>query len=220
MNVIFDLDGTLIDSAPDIRATANLLLAEAGLPPLDLATIRGFIGNGTAVLVERVMARVGADPQWHAVWHDRFLALYDRQMLQDPAPWPGVAQALARLIDTGARLAVCTNKPAAPARAMLEAAGLMPMVSALVGGDTLPQRKPAPEPLWHNARLLGEGPVVFVGDSEVDAKAAANAGLTFLLYTQGYRQAALTAIRHDAAFGHFAALPDLVAGFAAERHSA
>lgn len=220
MNLIFDLDGTLIDSAPDIHATVNLLLAETGLPPLDLAMVRGFIGNGTAVLVERVMDRVGADPQRHAAWHHRFLALYDRQMLRNPAPWPGVPEALARLAAEGARLAVCTNKPAAPARAMLEASGLMPMIAVLVGGDTLPQRKPAPEPLWHSARLLGEGPVVFVGDSEVDAKAAVNAGLTFLLYTQGYRHATLSEIRHDAAFDHFAALPGLVASLAAARHTA
>lgn len=211
MNILFDLDGTLIDSVPDIHAAVNLMLAAAGYRGLDLPVVRGFIGEGTETLTRRVIAAVGADPARLETWHRSLLDHYTAEMLRRTRPYPGVAEALAALRAGGARLAVCTNKQEGPSRAILAATGLAPLFDAVVGGDTLPQRKPSPEPLLHANALLGGAPAVFVGDSEVDAAAAQAAGMPLFLFTQGYRKAPVDTLPHRAAFDRFAELPGLMA---------
>ncbi|MGV6872036.1 phosphoglycolate phosphatase [Pseudochelatococcus sp. B33] len=211
MNILFDLDGTLVDSVPDIHAAVNQMLEAAGYRGLDLPAVRGFIGEGTEMLTRRVIAAVGADPAQLDTWHRSFLHHYTAVMLRDTRPYPGVAEALAELRARGDRLAVCTNKPAAQSKAILAATGLAPLFNAVVGGDTLPQRKPLPEPLLHASALLGDAPTVFVGDSEIDAAAAEAAGMPLFLFTRGYRKAPIDTLPHLAAFDRFADLPDLIA---------
>ena len=215
--VVFDLDGTLIDSAPDLHAAAQTMLAEAGLPPVTLPQVQGFIGNGVPVLVARVLAAVGgpADPEAAAALTARFLAHYMAAPTALTRPYPGVPAALAALAAAGHPLAVCTNKPAAPARAILAAFGLDAWISEVIGGDSLPLRKPDPAPLQAAFALLG-GSGVYVGDSEVDAATAQAAGAPFLLFTEGYRKTPLAELPHRAAFADFARLPALVAEVAAE----
>lgn len=209
--IIFDLDGTLVDSAPDIHAAANRMLEEQGQPPLPLTVIKSFIGNGVAVLVARVKAHCHlAAP--HEALLERFMHHYNAEPVTLTRLYPNVAESLAALADSGHRLGLCTNKPAAPARHILESFGIAGHFAALVGGDSLPQRKPDPAPLRAALSDLGGGPALFVGDSEVDAETAEASALPFVLFTLGYRKSDITAIRHDAAFADFAALPELVPG--------
>ncbi|MEC7764594.1 MAG: phosphoglycolate phosphatase [Pseudomonadota bacterium] len=208
--IVFDLDGTLIDSAPDIRGVANGLLGEAGLEPLTLEETRSFIGNGAGVLVEKMRAARGIDDSEHdrllATFVDRYDAAVDLTV-----PYPGVTEALDSLIQAGHALGICTNKPVSPTHAVLRHLGLNGYFDTIWGGDSLPVRKPDPAPLLAALDALGAGQAVYVGDSEVDAETAEHAHVPFLLFTEGYRKSPVERIAHAAAFGSFEHLPVLVA---------
>ncbi|WP_340119025.1 phosphoglycolate phosphatase [Pelagibius sp. 7325] len=216
--IVFDLDGTLVDSVPDIHAAVAAFLAERGHPPLDLATVTGFVGNGVPVLLERVLRAVGeaADPASVQAALPRFNAIYGAAPAALSRLYPGVATALATLCEAGFSLGVCTNKPEEPARRMLKDLGIAGFFAALTGGDSLPLRKPDPAPLRHTAALLGVelAAVTYVGDSEVDAATAAAAEVRFVLFTEGYRKTPVAEIAHHAALGDFADLPGIVAALA------
>ena len=212
MNIIFDLDGTLIDSAPDIHAAAIATLASEGFAPITPAQSRSFIGNGARVLVERLeRAATGEnDPARTDRMHRHFLSCYETAhgLTQ---PYPHVPQVLETLIRTGWRIGLCTNKPLAPARAVLAHMGWNALFSAVIGGDSLSVLKPDPAPLRAALAQMGGDRALYVGDSEVDAQTAKAAGLPFLLFTEGYRKSPLDQIPHDAAFADFADLPALAA---------
>jgi phosphoglycolate phosphatase len=212
--VVFDLDGTLIDSAPDIRLAVNLLMAEMGLPDFPLPEIVSFIGDGLPVLTRRVMAaRSLPEAEFQAVY-PRLARHYDAANGQLTRPYPGVAESLASLAAAGSRLALCTNKPMGPTLDILRHCGLGEMFSHVVGGDSLPSRKPDPEGLHACFAHLG-GPGVYVGDSEVDAETARRAGAPFFLFSGGYRKTPVASIAHRRVFDGFGELPGLVAAFAA-----
>lgn len=210
--LVFDLDGTLVDSAPDIHAGVAHLLAEDGLPALPFPTIRGFIGGGVPILITRVMRALGLpdDPQRHADLCARFIQRYEHDPGGLTQPYPGVAAALDALDQP---LALCTNKPEGPTRALLAQLGWTHRFPVIVGGDTLSVRKPDPAPLHLAIERLGGGPILFVGDSEVDAETAARADVPLLLFTQGYRSTPLDRLPHHAAFDHWDGFAALVAGF-------
>lgn len=213
--IVFDLDGTLVDSVPDLHAAVAAFLAERGHAPLDLATIIGFVGNGVPVLLERVLRAVGeaADAESLEAALPRFNAIYGAAPAALSQLYPGVAAALEALAAAGHPLGVCTNKPEEPARRIVEEMGIAGFIAALTGGDTLAARKPDPAPLHHTAGLLQAEltSVVYVGDSEVDAATAAAAGVPFVLFTEGYRKSPVAEIAHHAALNDFAELPGLVA---------
>lgn len=211
--IVLDLDGTLIDSAPDIHAAAARMLGEFGHAPLPLAQVQGFIGNGAPKLVARVMATVGADAGDHATWFARFLHHYEADPATLTRPYPGVPEALEALSAAGHAMGLCTNKPEAPARAILAQLGIDRHFAAVVGGDTLGVTKPDPRPLAHLLAALPQGPRLYVGDSEVDAETARAAGVPFALFTEGYRKSPVSALPHDMAFSHFGDLPALVGRF-------
>ena len=217
--VVFDLDGTLVDSVPDIHAATAAFLSERGHRPLDLATVTGFVGNGVPVLLERVLRAAGEahDAAAVAAALPRFLAIYGAAPSALSVLYPGVAEALAALRVAGYALGICTNKPVAPARQVLADFGIDRFFTALVGGDSLAARKPDPAPLRHTAALLGVemAAVTYVGDSEVDAATAAAAGVPFLLFTEGYRKTPVEALPHRARFDRFAGLPGLLASLTA-----
>ncbi|MFC2967466.1 phosphoglycolate phosphatase [Acidimangrovimonas pyrenivorans] len=210
--VIFDLDGTLIDSAPDIHATANAVLAQEGLAPLTLTQIRSFIGNGVVVLMQKVMAAQGLPAE--GAQYERMLAEFVERYeaaVNLTTLYPNVAESLAALRAEGRAIGLCTNKPVAPTRSVLAHFGLLDSFAAIVGGDSLPQRKPDPAPLRHVLAALGGGPAVYVGDSEVDAATAQAAALPFALFTEGYRKTPVDDLPHNESFDDFAALPGIVA---------
>ena len=210
--VIFDLDGTLIDSAPDIHAAANRLMARHGLAPFAPAETRRFIGSGVPHFIDcclRARARA-QDEALHAQMVTEFTDDYESAVTLTRA-YPGVAAALAALARTGHALAICTNKPERPARAVLAHLGLDAHFPVVIGGDSLRLRKPDPAPLHAAVEALGGGHVLYVGDSEIDAEAAARAGLPFALHTEGYRKGAVAEIPHTSAFSDFTDLPGIVA---------
>ncbi|MDX5351371.1 MAG: phosphoglycolate phosphatase [Paracoccaceae bacterium] len=211
LNLVFDLDGTLIDSAPDIHAAANKVFGNKGLPTFPFAVVRGFIGNGVAVLVSRLLAHQGLedDGPLHRELVADFLSLYE-EAFDLTTLYPDALDALHRLSAAGHRLAICTNKPAAPTRAALRHFGLEALFPVVIGGDSLPQRKPDPAPLRAALAAMGAGKPLFIGDSEVDAATARAAGVPLALFTGGYRKAAPEDLGARIIFDHHAALPRLV----------
>jgi len=210
--VIFDLDGTLIDSAADIAANANAVLEELGLGALPPEQIRGFIGKGVGNLIGRVLEASGmaAEGPLFAPMMGRFNQLYETAF-EYTVIYPGVEKALAELTAMGCVMGICTNKPILPTHAVLRHLGLDQHFAAVYGGDSLAQRKPDPAPLFATAGDLGRAQVIYVGDSEVDAETAENAKLPFLIYTEGYRKTPVHDLYHDAPFNDFKQLPGLVA---------
>lgn len=206
--IVFDLDGTLIDSAPDIHAGANGLLADEGHAPLTMAEARSFIGNGAAVFVQRMRAARGISDSEQPRLHAEFVRRYD-DFVSLTYPYPGVVAALQELKARGHSLGICTNKPHRPTLAILRHLGLETLFGTIYGGDSLPVHKPDPAPLHAAfAALGGEG--LFVGDSEVDAECARAAGVPLLLFSGGYRKAAAESLGAAAIFSDFSDLPDLV----------
>ncbi len=179
--LLLDLDGTLIDSRRDLAAATNRLLAEAGLAPLPLELVCGFVGRGARALVRRALDAADPDgrvPRSQAVLR-RFLGHYEQVLLDSTVPFPGVRQGLVQLRSAGVGLAVVTNKPIAPTRTILDGLDLSGMFTVVLGGDSLATKKPDPAPLVAAAAALPVGleSCVMVGDSDVDMDAAANAGI-------------------------------------------
>lgn len=215
MNIVFDLDGTLIDSAPDIhRAAARMLMGE-GHAPLDVPTIISFIGNGLPKLVERVMKARGIDMAEFERLSARTLALYNEAPTELSELYPGVKECLIRLKSEGYLLGLCTNKPEEPARAILVDFGIEDLFDVVIGGDTLPAKKPDPAPLHAAFEALGEGGKLYVGDSEVDAETAQRAEVDFALFTEGYRKTPVDALKHAYRFSDFSVFSDYVASITA-----
>jgi phosphoglycolate phosphatase len=210
--VIFDLDGTLIDSAPDIHAAANRVLRAEGLDEQSFAQVRSFIGRGVPHLIRQLLSAAGhgGDDARHARMTERFVAGYE-EAVGLTLPYPGVAEALDSLRAAGHPLGICTNKPEAATRAVLAHLGLLAPFTAIVGGDSLPVRKPDPAPLHLAVSQLGQPRAIFVGDSEVDAETAQAAGLPFLLFTEGYRKSPVEDLPQTGRFSDYAELPGLIA---------
>ncbi len=206
--IVFDLDGTLIHSTADLQAAVNAMLAEESADALDEATVQSFVGNGLAKLVERVMEATGLDAARHVALTERTLQHYNRENGRRTTVYPGAAGCLRHLADHGHALGICTNKPAAPARHILEKLGLARYFQAIVGGDSLNVRKPDPQPLLHTLTLLEAGPAdaLYVGDSEVDAETATRADIPFALYTEGYRKTPVASFETVLQFADFADL--------------
>ncbi|OYU19619.1 MAG: phosphoglycolate phosphatase [Rhodobacteraceae bacterium PARR1] len=209
--VIFDLDGTLVDSAADIHAAVNLLLTEEGHPGLTRAQVTAMVGAGVGVLLDRVIAATGLNPAGRDRLLTRFMLIYEQGSANLTQPYPGVSAALADLSRAGLTLGLCTNKPLRPTLAILTALGWQDHFASVICGDSLPTRKPDPAMLHACVAGVGGGPVLFVGDSEVDAETAHAAGVGFLLFTEGYRKSPVSALNPLASFNGYAGLPALVA---------
>ena len=166
--VVFDLDGTLVDSAPDLQTAINRLLAEDGRRPLELDEVIGMIGDGATKLVERAYAATGGAGRDPADLTGRFLAHYEGNAAVRTRPFPGVPETLAELGRRGMALGVCTNKPEAATREVLRDLDLARWFGAVVGGDSLPGvRKPDAAPLLAVLEQLNAAPAaaVMVGDN-------------------------------------------------------
>ncbi|GAJ29393.1 HAD hydrolase-like protein [Acidomonas methanolica] len=186
---VFDLDGTLVDSLPDLADAAREMMARYGLPRPDDDVIRGMIGDGAGVLVERLLAFGGASPEIapeKAI--AEFVALYTPRSSRLTRPFPGTREALDTLRGRGIACAVCTNKPEAPARDILQALGLSDAFVALAGGNTFPWRKPDPRHLLGVIELAGHAPenAVMIGDHHNDLLAAHGAHVRGIFAEWGY----------------------------------
>ncbi|MEQ7776248.1 phosphoglycolate phosphatase [Xanthomonas hortorum] len=185
--VIFDLDGTLVDSAPNIAEALNATLQELGLQQFSEATIRSWIGEGVHVLLATALREAGgthdADTEMPVMMRH-----YEACLLHNPQVYPGVAEALTGLREAGATLALCTNKPSRFIAPLLEHLGIATHFSTVLGGDSLPQRKPDPAPLLHLARQFRHTPqqCLMVGDSATDAAAANAAAMPLAMVRYGY----------------------------------
>lgn len=209
--LVFDLDGTLLDSIPSLVAAGNALLAELGRPSIDLDTGRGFVGHGVARLVESLLNHTGGVPGDLDPHVERFREIYGADPVTGTVVYPGVHEALTALAAAGHGLGVCTQKPNGPAIDLLQQLALMPPITGFTGGDSLAVMKPDPAMLRHTADQLSGDVTIMIGDSETDAETARRGGVPFLLHTEGYRLAEITDLPHVAAFSDFAELPGLVA---------
>lgn len=209
--IVFDLDGTLVESASAICAVANRLMREFALPELDVAETRDYVGNGAGKFLERALhARDAFSAADFEEALARFMDLYAKAPPEDNSPMPGCEEALRALAARGHRIAICTNKPLVPTLAVVEAMGWDGLFSSIVAGDSLDERKPHPAPLLKAIADL-EAPLgLFVGDSEVDAATAKAADVPFLLYTEGYRKTPAADLPYAAAFDAYERLPLLV----------
>ncbi|WP_170763808.1 phosphoglycolate phosphatase [Ruegeria lacuscaerulensis] len=209
--IMFDLDGTLVDSLPDLAAAVNRMLQDAGVAPLSQGTVKQFVGNGLPKLVERVIRHCDLPLNRHAELSRLTLAHYNAASSDKTAVYPGVPQALDQLRQMGCVLGVCTNKPEAPARHVLEALDLAHHFDAVLGGDSLHTRKPDPALLEASFDAVrSSGLRLFVGDSEVDAETAQRTQVPFLLFTNGYRKSPVAEIPHTASYRDTSTLPALV----------
>lgn len=206
--VAFDLDGTLIDSVGHIHHCVSRALDEMGLPPVSREETKGFVGRGLPVLLQEVLDHIGEPQDRHAELSRRTMHHYVNTPSDPASVYPGARAALGALRDVGARLTLCTNKPFEATGAALRDTGLAEFFDLVIGGDSLPTRKPEPAVLL--AALDGAARPLYIGDSETDAETARRAGVPFLLFTEGYRKTPIEELPHAARFSDFRNLPGLV----------
>ena len=185
--VLFDLDGTLIDSAPDLAGAANRLRADHGLEPLPLETLRPMVGSGARGMVGVAFGVAPGEPRFESL-RDAFLAHYEAGLLERTHPFDGVDAMLSALEAAGIPWGIVTNKAARFTLPIVDGLKLAQRAAVVVCGDTTPHSKPHPEPLLHAARAMGLAPehMVYVGDDLRDAQAARAAGMAMVAATWGY----------------------------------
>ena len=210
--IAFDLDGTLVDTAPDLVGTLNMLLKEEGLPPLALTEARPFIGRGAKWLIERGFQAAGAPLEEARApeLFDRFIAHYLAHIADESQPFPGVVAALDELKAQGARLAVCTNKRTDLSVALLDALDLSRRFDAVIGADAAPAPKPDPRHLTTAVAAAGGvmERAILVGDAGTDAGAARAAGAPLVLVSFGYTEVPARDLQPDLLIDHFDELVD------------
>jgi phosphoglycolate phosphatase len=182
--IVFDLDGTLIDSARDLGEAASELVQAYGAPPLSVAQVVTMVGDGAPVLVRRALEQSGLPPDTPGAV-ERFLRIYDRRLMDHTVAYPGIREELARGLRRGP-LAVLTNKPLGPAIGLLEALGLRGFFTRIIGGDGEYGRKPDPAGLHALRALAPADPVVLIGDSPADALTAVAADCPFVFARYGF----------------------------------
>ena len=185
--VAFDLDGTVADTAPDLAASLNHTLAAMGRAPVPTETMRHLIGHGSRALLRRGLAASGDSSEaLVAAGYPIFLDHYAANICVGTSVYPGLETALDELEAQSIAVALCTNKPERLTRLLLEALGWTKRFDAVVGGDTLPVRKPDPAPLLEAMARAGGGRAAFVGDSIIDADTARAAGVPFVAVSFGF----------------------------------
>lgn len=185
--VLFDLDGTLADTAPDLAYALNTLLSEHGRAPLPYETIRPAASHGAAALIELGFG-IPRDTQKFAPLRERFLEIYRAHLTRETRLFPGMEETLSSLAARGLRWGIVTNKPAFLTEPLIEQLGLAGEAVCVVSGDTTRNRKPHPEPMLHACRLAGSRPdeCLYIGDAERDIEAGRTAGMKTLVALFGY----------------------------------
>jgi phosphoglycolate phosphatase len=221
--IIFDLDGTLVDTAPDLVETLNVVLGREGLPAIPYEEARLLVGAGARRMIERGLASEGeARPaaDIDRLFND-FIAYYADHVADHSRPFPGVADALDTLAARGCRFAVCTNKLEWLSVRLLNALGLADRFDAICGQDTFAVQKPHPDALHGTLRRAG-GTIhraIMVGDSETDIATARAAGMPVIAVDFGYTETPVGDLAPDRIISHFNALPDAIADLLATRRA-
>ncbi|GJE58785.1 HAD family hydrolase [Methylobacterium trifolii] len=212
---VFDLDGTLAETAGDLIETLNVLLVREGLVELPLSEAREMIGAGAKALIRRGFEAEGRalTPEHHETLFADFIAHYGAHICDTSHLYPGVVEALDRLEADGFRLAVCTNKYAAQAVDLLERLGVAARFAAICGRETFPYSKPDPRHITLTIAQAGGDPAraVMVGDSRADIDAAKAAGIPVVAVTFGYTDTPVERLGPDRIIGHFSELAGAVA---------
>jgi phosphoglycolate phosphatase len=211
LTIAFDLDGTLVETAPDLIRATNHVMGLAGLAPVEPAAIRPSISFGASAMIKRGLEIRGVSlpgKQFDRLL-DAFLEHYAANIAVESRPYPGLERALDALADRGARLAVCTNKREGLSRLLLDKLGIGHRFQAVAGRDTFPVHKPHPDHLTGAIRLAGGDPAqaVMVGDSDTDIKTARAAGLPVIGVPFGYTDVPIHALGPDAVINHYDELP-------------
>ena len=211
LTIVFDLDGTLIDTAPDLVDTLNLVLAGEGLPAVPFATARGMIGGGARGMIERALAAEGRSctPDEMDRLYAAFIAHYAAHIADRSRPFPRLEETLSRLTAAGHRLAVCTNKLEWLSKRLLDSLRLADRFAAICGQDTFHIQKPDPDMLRLTIRRAGGQPdrAVMVGDSKTDIHAAQAAGVPIIAVDFGYSDVPIASLRPDRIISSFTELP-------------
>ena len=209
--VIYDLDGTLIDSAKDMQVAVSRVLADHGLPAVSEDDVRLFMGQGSKVTMSKAFAKYGRaldDDKLSAVTAE-FVRYYEADPVSHTRAFAGVAEVVHRFDGLGLKQGVCTNKFERPSRMILEHLDLMPPIAGLAGADTFPVRKPDPRHILMLVERMGRTPekAVMVGDSIHDVEAAHAAGLPAVLVSWGYTARPASELGAEAVIERFDALP-------------
>lgn len=213
--LLFDLDGTLADTAGDLCETMNAVLTQHGRPRVPETRVRHLVGGGARLLMERGFAETG-EPASEALLDqtfNEFIAYYSAHIADHTKLWPGVEPLLARLDDAGIGLAVCTNKVESLSRQLLAQLRIDHYFPVVIGGDTLAVKKPDPEHLFEAVRQLSGDPAttIMVGDSEADIDAAKNARIPSICVSFGYTRVPVPDLGADIIIDHFDEFPGALA---------
>jgi phosphoglycolate phosphatase len=212
--VVFDLDGTLVDTAPDLMAATNHVLSLLRRRPITMPEVRTFVGRGARIMIERGVAATGdaIDDASLTYYHAEFLRHYEGHTADRSEIFPGVVALLKRLADSGIKAGVCTNKPEGLSRQLLDALDLSRFIGAIIGPDTIGIGKPDAAPYLEAVKRLGVEPrhSLMVGDSEVDILTARAAGVPVIAVTFGYTARPVAEFRPDYLISHFDEIWDIL----------
>lgn len=205
--IVFDLDGTLVDTYPDLIGTLSWLLESEGLEGIDFDEARKLIGHGMRPMVEKALKLKGRGETKAEVDEvfARYIAVYETRLTRDSRPFPGMIEALDRLAGEGMVLAVCTNKVQRLARQLLEELDMAHRFAVIAGADTYSVRKPDPGHILMTVRDAGGDPAraVMVGDSDTDIRAAQAASVPVIAYSGGYTAIPLPSLGPDVIIDHY-----------------
>ena len=214
--ILFDLDGTLVDTAPDLLGALNHVLTGMDLAPVHLGAVAEMIGHGARAMIETGLKTQGAalSPMEMDAAFERFIAYYVENIALNSRPFDGAVEALETLRQGGARLAVCTNKRQDLSERLIGELGLMGHFDVVFGADRATNRKPHADHVFETLAEAGgvPGRALFVGDSRTDERAARNAGLPFVFVTFGYEAETAEAIAADVTIHHYSQLIPALSG--------
>lgn len=214
--IIFDLDGTLIDTAPDLTAALNAVMRSEGRPEVPLDDVRHMVGRGALYLIERAMEATGAPAAPGALprLFQHFIAHYDANIAVASRPFERAEDVARSLASRGHKLGICTNKPEALSFKLMTELGLRTLFPAILGADSRPYRKPDPRHLFDTIAALGGTPdsAVLIGDSETDVKTARAANVPVVVVSFGYTEIPPRELGADAVIDHFDALEQALTG--------
>lgn len=222
--VAFDLDGTLVETAPDLVGALNVVLVEEGMAPAPMSAVRQLVGHGLRGMLLRAYAMAGLTITEERIveLRPRLIDIYRARIAQESRPFPGCLEALADLRARGAKLAVCTNKPSGLAELLLDQLDMTGSFDAIVGGDTLPVQKPDPAPLLEAIARCDGDPArsVLVGDATPDTGAARAAGVPCVVCAFGYNDLPPAELGGDVVIDHFDELVGAITRIAASCRAA